>query len=440
MTEVDTALFAARRERFLARIGSGVAVLPTAAPPVRGTDRELRFRPDSDFWYLTGFGEPEAVAVLSPHDAENRFTLFVRPRDPERETWSGVRAGVEGARERFGADAAFPIAELPTRLPTLLAPADCIWFAPGRHPALDRQILGSLADFRRTRPRSGHGPAVLADPAPVLGAMRMLKEPGEIAALRRAADISAAAHRAAMAATRPGAGEWEVEAALEFAFRSAGAAGSAYAPIVGGGRNATVLHYTDNAQTLGACDLVLVDAGAEWGMYCADISRTWPVDGHFSAPQREAYEVVLAAQAAGIERVRPGCSVADVHEATVRVLAEGMVQLGLLPGPADAAIETGAYKRFYPHQTSHWLGLDVHDAGMYREGNEPTRLQPGMVLTVEPGLYVPEDAKAPAAFRGMGIRIEDDALVTEGGCELLTRDVPVEPDLLEDLVGGGVRE
>ncbi len=433
-------VFRARRARFLEQIGDGVAVLPAAPELYKSGDTEVPFRQDSDFFYLTGFPEPGAVAVLSPHDAEHRFTLFVRPRDPERESWSGPRAGVEGARDSFGADAAYALAELDQRLKGLLEPADRIWYALGRSPEMDRRIVHLLADFRRSRPRSGRGPRGVEDPDRVLGPMRMIKDTHEIACIRRAAEITAAGHCQAMGAAHPGAGEWEIEAALHFAFRSAGATGPAYPSIVASGPNGRVLHYTSNDRRAGAGDLVLLDAGAEYAMYCADITRTWPVSGRFTAPQRAVYELVLAAEQAGLAAVAPGASVAGIHDVAVRALTQGLVDLGLLTGDVSGLIESGAYKRFYMHQTSHWLGLDVHDAGIYRDAAGPVVLEPGMVLTVEPGLYIPQEDDVPQDFRGIAVRIEDNALVTRQGREILTRGVPVAPEEVEVLARAGGQE
>jgi Xaa-Pro aminopeptidase len=427
---------AQRRERFLERIGAGVAVLPAAQVRFKSRDTEIRFRQDSDFFYLTGFTEPEAVAILTPHDDERRFTLFVRPRNPEREVWDGRRAGVEGVLERFGADAAYPIEELNDHLKELLEPADRILYALGAEPATDRRIVELVSGFRRSRQRSGRGPVVVEDPGAVLGEMRVIKDEDELARLRRAARITAAGHRAAMAAARPGVGEWELEAVLEATYRGHGAAGPAYPSIVGTGPNATTLHYVANDRRAGESDLVLIDAGAEWRMYVADITRTFPASGRFSPAQRRVYELVLAAEEAAIAAVQPGAPFSAIHDAALGVLVPGMIELGLLEGEPGALIEEGAHKRFYMHQTSHYLGLDVHDVGLYAFDGEPVPLRPGMVLTVEPGLYIAADAEdVPDELRGIGIRIEDDVLVTDTGHEILTRDVPVAPDEIEALVG-----
>jgi len=425
-----------RRERFLQEVGAGVAVIPAARVLHKSRDTEVRFRQNSDFFYLTGFTEPDAVAVLTPHDGSHRFTLFVRPRDPEREVWDGSREGVEGAADRFGADAAYPIGELDEHLAGLLEPADRIFYALGAVPSLDRRITELVVAFRAKRPRSGRGPVDIHDPGSVLGEMRAVKDDDELDRLRRAAALAADGHLAAMRAARPGAGEWELEAVMEATWRRAGALGPAYPSIVGSGPNATTLHYVTNDRRTGDGDLVLIDAGAEWGMYCADITRTFPVSGRFSQAQRAVYDVVLAAENAAIEAVQPGAPFSDVHDAALRVLVRGMIDLGLLSGEPEALIEAGEHKRFFMHQTSHWLGLDVHDVGLYARAGEPVVLRPGMVLTVEPGLYIAAaDDAAPPHLRGIGVRIEDDVVVTETGHEILTRAVPVDPDEIESLVG-----
>jgi Xaa-Pro aminopeptidase len=431
--------FRRRRERFLEEIGGGVAVLCSAPELIKSRDTEIRFRQDSDFFYLTGFTEP-GVAVLTPHDGEHRFTLFVRPRDPERETWNGPRAGVEGALERFGADAAYPLEALEETLKPLLEPAAAIWYALGSDDAMDRRITGWVREWRLRRARTGKGPSDVMDPAGVLDPMRVVKEPGEVELIRRACRLSADAHRAAMRAARPGVGEWELASVVNAAFTAAGPeCAPAYPTIVGSGVNATVLHYTLNRRRAEAGDLVLIDAGAEWAMYCGDITRTFPVGGRFTPPQRAVYEAVLRAEEAAIAMVRPGVTVAEIHDATRAVLARELVALGLLSGDPGELAQGDELKRFYMHQTSHWLGLDVHDAGDYRaRGGDWLPLRPGMVFTVEPGIYVPADAEgAPAELRGIGVRIEDDVLVTEDGCEVLTRGVPVDPDEIERLVGAG---
>jgi len=429
---------AARRDRFLDALGDGVAVLPAARLQHRSRDTENRYRQDSDFFYLTGFNEPDAVLILTPHDADRRFTLFVRPRDPEREAWDGTRAGVEGAREFYGADAAYPIGELDEHLHTLLEPADRIHYALGADSGMDRRITALVSRFRRGRQRLGRGPVALEDPGAVLGEMRLIKDRAELERLRVAARINVEGHRAAMCAARPGVAEWELEAHLESAWRVRGAGGPAYPSIVATGSNATILHYTSNDRRTADGDLVLIDAGCESGLYCSDITRTFPVSGRFSDAQRAIYEVVLEAEDAGIAAAVPGAPFNAIHEAALAVLVRGMLTLGLLSGDPDEIVEKGEHKRFFQHQTSHWLGLDVHDVGLYARAGEPVTLAEGMVLTVEPGIYVPADAgDVPEEFRGIGVRIEDNLIVTAAGPEVLTRDVPVHIDEIEALVGGG---
>jgi Xaa-Pro aminopeptidase len=433
---LDLDALRARRERLLEQVGDGVVILCALPELLKSRDTDVRYRPDSDVWYFTGFAEPGAVAVLTPHDPESRLTLFVRPRDPERETWTGRRAGVEGARERFGADAAHPISELDERLPGLLEPADAIWYSLGRDEAMDRRIVERLTRFRTSRPRSGRGPWDVRDPAQVIDRMRLVKDEAEIEAMRTSARLAARGHLAAMRAARPGVGEWELEAVLDSTYRKAGGWGPSYPTIVGSGANGTILHYTSNDRVVRDGDLVLVDSGAELGMYCSDITRTFPVSGRFTETQRAVYDVVLAAEEAAIAAVKPGAPFTDVHDAAVRVLADGLVKLGALEGDPAEIIEAEGHKRYYMHQTSHWLGLDVHDAGPYRERDgTPIALQPGMILTIEPGLYFPDEDGVPQALRGIGIRIEDDVLVTDAGHEILTRDVPVAADAVEALVG-----
>jgi Xaa-Pro aminopeptidase len=420
--------FARRRTRVLDALGDDGAMVLAAAPEVMvGRDLEMRYVADPDLWYLTGYGEPEAVAVLLPEGAaEHRFTLFVRPRDPSRETWTGPRGGVEAAVETFGADAAHPIAELASRLPELVRNVDRLHFrVGGGRPDVERVVLDVLAKGRARRQRSGRGPAELADPGLLLDDMRLIKEPGEVDAIREAVAITVVAFREGLDAVRPGAGEWEVEAAVEAAMRRAGADGPAFATIAASGPNATVLHYTANARRMQAGDLLLLDAGARHRAYNADLSRTVPVDGTFTPPQHDVYTAVLAAEHAAIDAARPGATTEDVHRAATRILVQAMVDLGLVDGdPAELMENPDAWKPWYPHNTSHWLGLDVHDVGTYGVRGNPRPLQPGMVMTIEPGLYIPPHAdSAPVHLRGIGVRIEDDILVTHGDPEVLSGGV-----------------
>jgi Xaa-Pro aminopeptidase len=429
---------AARREALMGRMAGGVAIFATAPPAVYSNDVEYRYRPDSDFYYLTGFREPEAVAVLVPHGGGMRYVLFVRPRDPERELWTGPRAGVEGARETYGADAAFPIEQLEPELGRLLKAADSVYFAFGRDHDRGECILRLIRAAQSERPRTGAGPVAVLDPATLLHEMRMRKTAEELALMREAARISSIAHEHAMRAAGPGQYEYEVEALVESTFRRHGATGPAYPTIAASGANATVLHYQDNACRMEANDLLLLDAGAEFGCYNADITRTFPVGRRFSPVQRELYALVLAAQRAAIDAVRPGAPYDEPHRCAIRVLCDGLATLGLLEGPTDRLIESEEYRRYFMHRTSHWLGLDVHDVGVYRPGGSARILEPGMVLTVEPGLYIAADAKeAPERFRGIGIRIEDDVLVTADGHEVLSAAVPTDIADIEALRDAG---
>jgi len=408
----------------MSRMEGGVAVFRAAPVAVRSHDVEYPYRQDNDLLYLTGFAEPEATCVLAP-GSEAPFTLFVRPRDREKEIWNGYRAGVEGAQEMYRADAAHPVAELAERLPKLIEHAPVVYFAPGRDAAFNQRMLDLFGWARDNRARSGAGPRGLLDPGTILHEMRLFKGPEEVAALERAIAIAAEAHRAAMTTTRPGLFEYEIEALIDYTFRRRGAAGPAYPSIVASGPNATILHYVENDRRMDDGDLLLIDAGAEWGGYCADVTRTFPVGARFSDRQRALYDVVLAAQEAAIDAVQPDVPFDAPHRRALEVLVDGLIAHGLLDGTRDAAIESGSYRTFFMHRTSHWLGMDVHDVGVYHLGDGPRVLAPGMVLTIEPGLYVPPDLeRVDARWRGIGIRIEDDVLVTEEGGRVLSAAVP----------------
>ncbi|GMV41554.1 MAG: Xaa-Pro aminopeptidase 1 [Myxococcales bacterium] len=420
--------FATRRARFMERMGSGIAVIPAASLTVRNSDVDHEFRQDSAFYYLTGFEEPDAVLVLRPgHSAP--FTLFVPPRDKEKETWTGRRAGPEGAKDHYGADAAFPLDALDAELAKLMEGADRLVYAVGS--PLDRRVLKAMR-HHRTMPRSGAiGPDLIVEPASILDELRLRKSPDEIAALRQAADITSLGHREAMRVAAPGLWEYQVQAVMELSFRAHGSPRNGYPSIVAGGPNATILHYNTNRMLLRGGDLLLIDAGAEHGYLTADITRTFPVSGRFSGPQRDVYEVVLGAQKASIATCVAGGSFQASHDRALEVLVEGMVALGLLAGDTKELIAAEAYKPYYMHRTSHWLGMDVHDAGVYRRGTEWRTLEPGMVLTVEPGLYIAEDAPVDERLRGIGVRIEDDVLITEAGPVVLTAMCPKELDDVE---------
>jgi len=417
-------LFARRRGRFFDRVKEGVAIL--FAPPEQhlGWDGTYRYRPDPDLFYLTGFGEPEAVAVL---DAGARaFFLFVRPRDRERETWEGRRAGVKGAVKVHGADAAWPVADLEKKLPELIRGSSSLHYALGVDEKRDLLVASILGRFRREARHPQRGPVVVNDVTDVIHEMRLRKEPEEVAAMERAAAIAAAAHDEARALARPGRWEYEVEAAIAARFRREGASGPSYETIVASGPNATTLHYVENDRRIEEGDLVLIDAGCEVDGYASDITRTFPASGRFAPEQEAVYRIVLSALHAATSKVRPGGRFQDVHDAAVEVLVDGLLELGLLSGKRKKVIEKGDYARFYMHRTSHWLGMDVHDRGRYHDAKGEWRLlEPGMVLTVEPGLYVrPDEKKVPASFLGIGVRIEDDVLVTEEGHRVLTSAAP----------------
>ncbi len=420
----DDAQYRRRREELLAKIEGGVAVLPAAPEARRNGDVLFPYRQDSDFHYLTGFDEPEAVAVLSRVHPEHRFAMFVRPRDHDKEIWNGRRAGVEGAVSDYGADVAFPIEKLDELLPGYLANAETLYYRLGDQPAFDVKVVGAIAAMR-AKPRTGvYPPARIVDVASLLHEMRLLKSPEELSALRRAVDVTREAHLAAMREARPGQKEFEIQAVLELRYRRAGGE-PGYYPIVAGGPNATILHYHENDRTLRPGELLLIDSGAEIDCYTADVTRTFPVRGRFSDTQRAIYEVVLSAQRAAFDLARPGSTVDQIHERAIEVLTEGLVALRLVPGPAAKAIETEAYKKFYMHRTSHWLGMDVHDSGRYFQAGASRALEAGMVLTIEPGVYVAEDESSiDRKWRGIGVRIEDDVLVTPDGHEVLTEAIP----------------
>lgn len=414
---------------------SGVAVIPTAPERLRNRDSHYPYRFDSYFHYLTGFGEPEAVLVLVA-GAEPRSILFCREKHPEREIWDGFRYGPEAAREAFGFDEAHPIAELDEMMPKLLADQPSLFFHLGADAAWDARAVGWLNAVREQVRQGVVAPSAIRDVRGLLDEMRLIKGPEEVNLMRRAAEISSAAHVRAMGATRPGRTEYQIEAELLHEFRRAGAQAPAYTPIVAGGANACVLHYVGNSAPLRDGDLLLIDAACELDGYAADITRTFPVNGRFSPVQKDVYDMVLAAQAAAIAQTAPGNTWDDPHQAALRVLAQGLVDLGLCRGGVDGVLESGDYKRFYMHKTGHWLGMDVHDVGDYKRAGAWRELEPGMALTVEPGCYIHPADDVPERFWGIGIRIEDDVLVTPGGCEVLTSAAPKTVAEIEALMGG----
>lgn len=424
---VEPTVYEERRARLmegLQRRGGGVLIVFAAPEAIRNNDVEHEYRQDSDFYYLTGFDEPNSVLVLSTVHAD-RYVLFVRPRDPDREIWDGARAGVDGAKADFGAVAAHPIAELAPKLPDYLENAERLFYRIGRHRPADDVVLAAM-DVTRQRGRRGVGyPVEIIDPETVLHEMRRVKGPEEVKLLERAIEVTREAHEDAMRATRPGMYEYEIEALLRAAFRRRGAERVAYGPIVGSGPNATVLHYRKSDRKMNPGELLLIDAGAEYGYYAADVTRTFPVSGKFTPPQRAIYELVLAAQEASIAATKSGVTMLDVHDASVRVITRGLVELGLIQGPVEEAIKEERYKRYFMHKTSHYLGMDVHDVGRYYVAGKHRPLEPGVVITVEPGIYISQaDEQAPAEYRGIGVRIEDDVLVTETGCRVLSEAIP----------------
>ncbi len=429
--------FASRRAELAQRMSRGVAIIPTAPERIRNRDSDYLYRFDSYFYYLTGFAEPEALLIVVAGDTpqSTKSILFCRDKHPERELWEGFRFGPEAARERFAFDEAYSFAQLDELAPKLLANQAALYYAPGADPGWDARIIGWLNRVREQSRAGVTAPTQIHDVRTLLDDMRLRKDATELATMRSAADISAEAHIAAMRATRPGCMEYEVEAELLYHFRRRGAQFPAYWPIVAGGANACVLHYRDNNQRLNDGDLLLIDAGCELDGYASDVTRSYPVNGKFSRPQREIYELVLAAQAAAIAVTRPGAGWNDPHDAAVKVLAEGFVKLGLCEGPVERVVESEDYRRFYMHRTGHWLGLDVHDAGEYKVAGAWRALEPGMMLTVEPGCYIRPDDKVPQAYWNIGIRIEDDVLVTAAGCEVITASTPKSVADIEALVG-----
>ncbi len=422
----------------MTRGGGGIAVVPTSPEYARNRDTHYPYRADSYFQYLTGFIEPEAVLVIvvGRGDTAPQSMLFCREKNLERETWDGFRHGPEAAREVFALDAAYAIGELDAKLTELLADQSALWFSIGQDAGWDRRIAAALNRVRAESRTGKRAPAMIRDVRAELDAMRLVKDATELAIMRRVAEISTTAHIRAMRFVAPGRFEYEVEAELLHEFRRRGCEYPAYTSIVAGGANACVLHYVGNDQVLREGDLLLIDAGGELNGYASDITRSFPVSGRFSGPQADVYDMVLGAQAAAIETVRPGATFADPHEAALKVLAQGMIDLKLLSGSLDAAIESESYKRFYMHRTSHWLGKDVHDAGEYKAGEHWAPLAPGMVLTIEPGCYIRPADDVPEAFWNIGVRIEDDAVVTADGCEIITLAAPKKIADIEALMRG----
>jgi len=430
---VDPALYQQRRYRLMQQMQRGIAIIPTAPETLRNGDAHYAYRFDSHFHYLSGFDEPEAVLVILAGDKPQSI-LFCREKDMEREIWDGFRYGPQAACKMFGFDAAYPIAQLDDKLIELMGNQSALFHPLGAHAVWDDRIL-ALRTRVQAQARSGiTAPNQLHDVRMLLDEMRLIKDSSELDTMRRASTISAAAQVRAMRATRPGKMEYEIEAELLHEFRKSGAQGPAYTSIVAGGANACVLHYISNNALLKNGDLLLIDAACELDGYAADITRTFPVNGKFSVAQRDAYEIVLAAQTAAIAAARPGSHWNQPHDTALRVLVQGMIDLKLCSGSVDGVIESGDYKRFYMHRTGHWLGMDVHDVGNYKINGEWRDLLPGMALTVEPGIYIRPADNVPEALWNIGIRIEDDIVITEQGCEVLTHEVPKTVDQIEALM------
>jgi len=425
--------FARRRRAIMRMMGKGsIAILPAAPVRTRNRDVEYPYRQDSDFHYLTGFDEPEAVAVLVPGRPEGEFLMFCRTSDPQRELWDGHRATPKGAVSEYGAAEAHAIDAIDDILPGIIGQCDSVYYTMGVQPDFDARLMGWVADLRAGG-SDQHTPDEFIALDHMLHDLRLYKSRAEISAMKKAARISVAAHHRAIAATRPGMYEYEVEAEFLHEFRRNGV-GLAYQPIVGGGANGCVLHYVNNDEALQDGDLVLADVGCEYDCYASDVTRTWPVSGSFSPAQRALYEIVLQAHDAALKQVQPGKHWNDPHDAAVRAITRGLLKVGLLKGELKTLIAEGKYRRFFMHRTGHWLGMDVHDVGDYKVSDHWRLLEPGMVLTIEPGLYIPNARNIPAKWRNTGIRIEDDVLVTRTGHEVLTGALPADPDAIEALM------
>lgn len=439
MKTISPAEFADRRRRLMEQMEPGsIAIIPSAKEIIRNNDVHFGFRQNSDFYYLTGFDEPDSLCVLMPGRDQGEFVLFVRDKDKEREIWDGYRAGPEGAVTDFSADDAFPIDDVDDILPGLMEAKTRVYAHMGVDAGFDHQLMTWLNHIRSKVRQGAVPPDDFSDIAHLLHDLRLFKSKQEIAIMAEAGAISAAAHTRAMKACKPGMWEYQLQAEIEHECMMAGSPRPAYTAIVGGGKNACILHYVENNSKLKDGDLVLIDAGCELQYYASDITRTFPVNGRFSPEQRAIYDLVLKAQYAAIAAVKPGNSWIEPHNVTVRVLTEGLVELGLLKGSIDELIDSEAFKEFFMHKTGHWLGMDVHDVGDYRVGGEWRVLEPGMVLTIEPGIYIsPDNQDVAAKWRGIGVRIEDDIVVTKTGCQVLTEAVVKEPQDIEALMQGG---
>jgi len=425
-----------RRTQFMKKMKSGACLLFSAPAVVRNNDVEHPYRQDSNFYYLTGFEEPHAVALFLPKAKKDKFILFCRPKNPSQEIWVGKRAGLQGTVNQFGANKAYPINDLHKQLTKHLQGNKALYYQLGICEQQDDLIKGQLNKLR-SQVRAGITyPTEIKDPTSIIHEMRLIKTPEEIKAIKEAIQISAEGHEVAMQIAKPGLNEYEVDAALQYYFRSNGSKRLGYPNIVASGDNATTLHYTENNRKMKSGDLLLIDAGTEMHYLTADITRTFPVNGKFTKEQAAVYQVVLNAQKAAIKRVKPGVTFQSIHDLTVRKITEGLKSLGVLKGPIKRLIEKQSYTKFYMHRTSHWLGMDVHDAGAYQEKGKSRKLKAGMILTVEPGLYFRKNQKGcPAKYKGIGVRIEDDVLVTRSGCQVLSKAAPKEIHEIESIVG-----
>ncbi|WP_312244682.1 Xaa-Pro aminopeptidase [Stutzerimonas nitrititolerans] len=438
MTRIPKSEYARRRQTLMARMEpNSIAILPAAPMYIRNRDVEHVYRQDSDFQYLSGFPEPEAVIALIPGREHGEYVLFCRERDPERELWDGLRAGQDGAIAHYGADDAFPIGDIDDILPGLIEGRERVYYAIGTNETFDHQLMEWIKMIRSKARQGAQPPSEFVALDHLLHDMRLYKSANEVKVMRHAAEISARAHVNAMRASRAGLHEYHLEAELDYEFRKGGAKMPAYGSIVASGKNACILHYRENDAALEDGDLVLIDAGCEIDCYASDITRTFPVNGKFSPEQKAIYELVLAANEEAFKHIAPGKHWNEAHEATVRVITAGLVELGLLEGDVEALIAAEAHKAFYMHRAGHWLGLDVHDVGDYKIGGEWRVLEPGMAMTVEPGIYIAADNQDVARkWRGIGVRIEDDVVVTKTGCEILTGGVPKAVAEIEALMAG----
>ena len=429
-------VYALRRKKFVQQLkDNSLVILPNKSHAMRTYDTEFKFKPDSDFYYLTGFSEPNSICVIKKEKNKSHFILFVQPRDKEKEIWVGKSAGLEGAKSVYRADEAYPLSEFDNKLFDLVKGADSVYIPFGNKETLDIKITRILGELKRANRKAIKTPQALLDPRDIIHKMRLIKDDHELGLMQEAIDISKQAHLMAMKSVKPGMFEYAIEAMADGEFRKNGGNGPAYTSIVGSGKNATTLHYIDNTRKIQKGDLVLLDAGCEFGNYAADVTRTFPASHKFSEPQREIYELVLKAQLKAIKQVRPGKKFLDSYDEAVSVIVDGLKELKLLKGSKKEIIEKETYKKFFMHKIGHWLGLDVHDSGPYIDdkGNS-IKLEPGMVLTIEPGIYIPTNASdVPKRYRGIGVRIEDNVLVTEDGNKVLTSEIPKTIDEITKL-------